>query len=427
MAVETVASEPQLIPPAGRIVAIDVVRGFAILWVVLYHLWTDIEVGKIRTVPDTFRFVPHQVAAGDLPGAVTAFTDALLRVGYLGVPLFMILSGLSLTLVAMRRETPPGGTPLFLYRRLRRVMIPYWFGFVYTLAFAGALAFVQWQRHGGHGYQWFVRHGDFNIDGGQLFAGGLLVPRFWSSAWHFAPEGSLWFVLLMVQYYLLFPVLLPVLRRIDPWFFLAAMFAVTFVSLNVIVAKDGNLINAESWVQTLAPFRVFEFGLGMVCGYLMVKRPELLLEYTRAPLDILLIVVLGLLFFVGGNMIDIDSGDLVTFQSPMIALGMSLVFLPLVCKLPGRLEVSAAGRMFAWVGVISYTVLIVNEPLRSITHTLRAEGAPDGWQVLWIGVLYMPLTLIVARPLAVFLGLVERKPRPDKAAQAVAAGAAGGR
>jgi peptidoglycan/LPS O-acetylase OafA/YrhL len=305
-------------------------------------------------------------------------------------------------------------------------MIPYWFGFVYTLAFAGALAFVQWQRHGGHGYAWFVQYGDFRIDGGQLFAGGLLVPRFWSSAWHFAPEGSLWFVLLIVQYYLLFPVLLPVLRRIGPWWFLAAMLAVTFVSLNFIVAKDGNLINAESWVQTLAPFRVFEFGLGMVCGYLMVKRPELLLEYTRAPLDILSIVVLGLLFFVGGNMIDLDSGDLVTFQSPMIALGMSLVFLPLVCKLPGRLEVSAAGRMFAWVGVISYTVLIVNEPLRSITHTIRAEGAADAWQVLWIGVLYMPLTLIVAHSRWQVPGPVEREPRPDKAAVAVAAASTAG-
>jgi len=400
---------PQLIPPSGRIVAIDVVRGFAILWVILYHLWTDIKIENARSVPDTFRFVPHQLTH-DPPATFTAVSDAFFRIGFLGVPLFMILSGLSLTMVAMRREPRPRETPRFLYRRLRRVMIPYWFGFAYTLAFATVLAVIQWQRHGGDSYAWFVRHGDVRINGGQLFAGGLLVPRFWSRAWQFAPEGSLWFVLLIVQYYLLFPLLLPLLKRIGPWWFLAAAFTVTFISLNCIVAVDGNLLNANSWVETLAPFRIFEFALGMAGGYLMIKRPELLLEYTRAPLDILSIVVLGLLLFVGGNMIDLDSGDLVTFQSPMIALGLSLIFLPLVCKLPGRLEVSAPGRMFAWVGVVSYTVLIVNEPLRSVTHTMYIDHASDAWRALWVGAIYMPVTLIAARPLAVLLGLVQREP-----------------
>jgi peptidoglycan/LPS O-acetylase OafA/YrhL len=159
----------------------------------------------------------------------------------------------------------------------------------------------------------------------------------------------------------------------------------------------------------VAPFRLFEFALGMVAGYLMVQRPALLLEYTRAPLDIGGMIVIGLLLFVGGCMIDpARGGGIVTFAPVLLAVGMGLVVLPLVVKLPGRLEVSSPGRVIAWVGVISYTVLIVNEPLRSITHTMRVEDAAMGWDVLWIGVLYMPITLLAARPLAVFLGLVER-------------------
>lgn len=403
----------RLVPESGRIVAIDILRGFAILWVVLYHLWTDIKFIRVKQVSDQFRVVPHQIAAGHPGSAVTAAFDAFLRVGYLGVPLFMILSGLSLTLVAMRRETTFTSTPRFLYRRLRRVMIPYWFGFAYTVAFAAVLALVQWQRHGGHDYGWFVRNGDVVLNKNQLLVGLLLVPRFWKDGWQFAPEGSLWFVLLILQYYVLFPLMLPLLKRIGPWLFLALTFLITMISLNVIVTFDGNLINASSWVEALAPFRIFEFGLGMVGGYLMVMRPKLLIEYTRAPLDIASIVILGLLLFVAGSMIEPDSGGPITFQEPMHALGMCLIFLPLVMKIPGRLEVSAPGRMFAWVGVISYTVLIVNEPLRQITHVLRAEEAADAWQVLWIGVLYVPLTLLVARPLAVFLGLVEGGPQAN--------------
>jgi peptidoglycan/LPS O-acetylase OafA/YrhL len=411
--------EPRLVPKGGRVIAIDVVRGFAILWVVLFHLWGDLKFPADRTLPEQFRLVPHQIARGEVYGAATAVFDVFAHVGYLGVSLFMILSGLSLTLVAMRGEMRLTSAPRFLYRRLRRVMIPYWVGFAYAVAFAAAIAWVQWHRLGNHGYTWFLTNSDVPITREQLFAGGLLIPRFWKNSWKFAPEGSTWFVLLIVQYYLLFPLLLPLLKRIGPWLFLALMFAITMVSLNTIVALDGDLLHADSWVQTLAPFRIAEFALGMVGGYLMVTRPQLLIEYTRAPLDIAAIVVLGLLSFIGGGMIEWDSGRLSTLQQPMQALGMALVFLPLVMKIPGRLEVSAMGRAFAWVGVISYTVLIINEPFRSVTHIMHLENSPDGWQVLWIGVLYMPLTMILAYPLAVVLGLTPKalpRDRPQEQA-----------
>lgn len=400
-----------LLPADGRVVAIDIVRGFAILWVILYHLWTDVKFPESPALSDSLRAVPRQLAGGDPWHMLTALGDAFFRAGYLGVPLFMTLSGLSLTLAALGRDDGVvTDVPRFLYRRLRRVMIPYWFGFAYAVTFALALAFEQWQRLGGASYADFVRTGDIKIDARQLFAGAALLPRAWANDLRFAPEGSLWFILPIVQYYLLFPYLMRLMRRIGPWGLLGLTFAVTFVSLNVIVAFDGNLLSADSWVNTLVVFRIFEFGLGMAAGQLMVKRPQFFLEYTRAPLDILSIVVIGSLLFIGGGMIDVYSGDLVIFAGPMLVLGMGLILMPLVMKVPGRLETSAPGRMFAWVGVISYTVLIVNEPLRSVTHLMRFEQAGLGWQVLWIGVVYMPLTLIVARPLAVLLGLVERTP-----------------
>jgi hypothetical protein len=58
----------------------------------------------------------------------------------------------------------------------------------------------------------------------------------------------------------------------------------------------------------------------------------------------------------------------------------------------------------------SYTVLIVNEPLRSITHTMRAEGAPTTWLTLWVVAGLFPLTVLLARPLARALGLIGREP-----------------
>ena len=411
---------------AGRIVSIDVVRGFAILWVILYHLWSDLKYPHIMNTGDTLQAVVDRATDGGPYAVLGALTDAFFRLGFLGVPLFMILSGLSLTMSAMRRPLTARRTPAFMYRRFRRVMIPYWFGFAYAIVFALGISLVQWQRHDGHPFSWFVRHGDVPLTGGQLFAGGLLVPRYWSNDWQFAPEGSLWFVLLIVQYYLLFPFLLALLRRIGPLPFVALALAVTLLSLNRILSVDGNLTDAASWVTMLAPFRIFEFALGMAGGYLLVTRPNELRAFLRHPVDALGLMVCGLALFLAGNMIDgRETGHRVMLIGPVIALGMSLFFLPLVVKAPGRIEAWAPGRLLAWVGVISYTVLIVNEPLRSVTHTMSIENARLPWQVLWVGVLYIPITLLAARPLAVLLGLVERQPEPKPPAVAVAVAADG--
>ena len=403
---------PALLSASGRIVAIDIIRGFAIMWVVLYHLWTDLRYPNVYPAQgDAFRAVPHRFAEGNLAGGLTAISDAFFRAGYLGVPLFMMLSGLSLTIVALRRERPAESASRFLYRRLRRVMLPYWAGFALTLAFAAALACVQWQRHGGAGFVDYLQNGDINVDGGQLFAGALLAPRIVRDEWQFAPEGSLWFVLVIAQYYLLFPALLAVLRRAGPWLFLSATLAVTLASLGAMVAVDGDLLGHRSWVAMGSPFRLFEFGAGMTLGYLIVRRPQTLLRVERAPLTLASLAA-GAAIFVAACLIAPDGGALATLQSPAIVAGLALVFAPLIIKAPGLLEVSAPGRALAWTGVISYTVLIVSEPLRSVTHTMSAERAADAWIVLWASVAFFPLTLLLARPLARLLGLVEREAPP---------------
>ena len=99
-------------------------------------------------------------------------------------------------------------------------------------------------------------------------------------------------------------------------------------------------------------------------------------------------------------------------QGPVIVAGFLLIATPLIAKTPGRLEASVPGRTIAWIGVISYTVLIVSEPLRSITHAMSVEALRDRWLEVWIVAGYLPLTMLLARPLAVVLGLVERTSPP---------------
>ena len=235
----------------------------------------------------------------------------------------------------------------------------------------------------------------------------LLAPRIFRDEWQFAPEGSLWFVLLIVQYYLLFPVLLSVMKRVGPWLFLIATLAVTLASLGAMTWAAGDLVEHRSWVEMGAPFRLFEFGTGMTIAYLLVRWPQTPAVVARPPIALAAASV-GCVVFVAACLIA-PVAQLAVVQGPAIVVGLALIFAPVLAKPPGWLEGSAPGHALAWVGVISYTVLIVSEPLRSVTHTMSAEGAADGWIVLWAVAGFVPLTLLLARPLALVLGLVERE------------------
>jgi peptidoglycan/LPS O-acetylase OafA/YrhL len=414
-------------PPARRanmrIVAIDVVRGLAILWVILYHLWTDVNSFQVGTVSSRFHAVPDAIADLDPIGTAEAMFHAVLRVGYLGVPLFMILSGLSLTLAAARRELELRSVPGFLRRRFRRVLVPYWFGWAYTVLCFALIALWQVIQFGHAGFWHYWWEGTFTIPhragefvtnplaAGNIWAGLLLVPRIIRDEWQFAPEGSLWFVLLIVQYYLLFPFLLVALRRVGAALFLTGTLLITLVSLNLVLAIDGNLSRLHRVLDMGSPFRLFEFGLGMTAGYLLTSRPGLVQRAARGVVAIPFAVG-GAALVVIGSTIRLDSPALSgALVQPMVALGLSLLFLPLAFKRPGRLERGLAGRAVAWVGVISYAVLIANEPLRHVTLRLRLQGS--SFDVIWVWLLYLPLTFAIAWPVARLLGLAERSAAPE--------------
>ena len=408
---------------SARIVAIDVVRGLAILWVILYHLWTDVNSFEVGTISSRFHAVPDAIAGLDPVATAEAVFHGVLRVGYLGVPLFMILSGLSLTLAALRRDFDLRSAPGFLRRRLRRVLVPYWFGWAYTLACFALIALWQVIQFGQISFWRYWWEGVFTIPDragefvtnpladGNIWAGLLLVPRILRDEWQFAPEGSLWFVLLIVQYYLLFPFLLVALRRVGAALFLTGTVVVTLISLNLVLAADGNLSRLHRVLDMGSPFRLFEFGLGMTAGYLLATRPAFVASWARAAVALPLAVGGGALVVTGSTM-RLDTPALSgTLVQPMVALGLSLLFLPLAFKRPGRLERGRPGRAAAWVGVISYAVLIANEPLRHVTLRLRLQQS--SFDMIWVWLLYLPLTFAIAWPVARFLGLVERSAAPE--------------
>ena len=405
---------------SSRLSSIDALRGAAILWVILFHLWGDIKF--FPPVPhDYYMRFTDRVREGGVWPALTAFTDILLRDGFEGVSLFMMLSGLSLTLVAYRG----GGVtswPRFFVHRFRKLMLPYWAGVAITYAVIAAIAWRQ-ASIGGTDFAAQLQHGvtislrtHIIIDRDVALASVTLLPRLLHDDRFFAPQLALWFVGLLAQYYLLFPVLFVLMRRMGLVPFLITTFAVTALANCWVLYQYRYLELQFRLVTGWAPFRLFEFTSGMAIGAIIADPARAAaLAALRHPPVIIAALLVGFAAHTAGDLL-IGQWDVGYWQAlalPLVTLGMGLLALPIVTKRPSASDGWLPVRALAAAGVMSYTVLIINDPMRLIASQVRLEQAPAA---LWWGFLvavYIPVTLILAWPLARALGLLPPRPKAD--------------
>ena len=409
---------------SGRLPSIDILRGLAIVWVVLFHLWGDIEFFP-GAPSDYYTSFTNELSGGSAWPAFTAFTDLLVRLGFQGVPLFMMISGVSLTVSAYRAGDV--SWTRFFRHRFQKLMIPYWVGVILTYGVIGAIAWRQASIGGvafGDAFTGGVtisRYSIVNVDGGVVYASFALVPRLMRPEWFFAPQLALWFVGLIAQYYLLFPLLFFVMRRAGVVPFVLLTFALTVGANWWIVDQYGAPEFKFALVTGWAPFRLFEFAAGMAIGWLLAapsSERERALAVVRNPATIVLLLVLGLAAHTTGDLL-IGRWTARYWQSlalPLSTLGLAMLVLPLLVRRPGRFEASIAMRGLISVGVMSYTVLIISDAMRLVASQVRVEnGEGATWWVFLVAV-YMPVTILLAWPMARLLGLIpesmRRRPAP---------------
>jgi peptidoglycan/LPS O-acetylase OafA/YrhL len=417
----------------GRLPAIDILRGLAIVWVVLFHVWGDIEFFP-GAPSDYYDQLTDRVGEGDAWASLTALTDLLFRLGFQGVPLFMMISGISLTIAAYRADARPDW-PRFFVQRFRKLMLPYWAGVVLTY---GVMAGIAWRQASisdisfGDAFSGGVtisQYSVINVDRGAVWASFALVPRLIEDEWFFAPQLALWFVGLIAQYYLLFPLLFLLMRRAGVVAFLVVTFAITVGANWWIVDRYGAPEFKFALVTGWAPFRLFEFTSGMAIGWLLAApshERDRALAVVRHPATIALLIVLGFVAHTTGDLL-IGRWTARYWQSmalPLSTLGLAMMVLPLLVRRPGGLEASVVMRGLILLGVMSYTLLIVSDAMRLVASQIRVEtGEGAIWWTFLVGV-YVPLTVLIAWPMAHLLGLMpqRRTPAPEVPERAPATG-----
>jgi len=189
------AAEDEGDPARQRLAGLDGVRGLAALFVVVNHVF-------LRAFPG-------------YPVDRAPFWAGAFIYGRFAVVVFIVLSGFSLALSPARQGWRLDGVSQFALRRARRILPPYWAALVFSLAVG-----------------WLVvpPPGQGAPDAKSVVVNGLLVQNLGGAP---SPNRLFWSIAVEAQLYVVFPLLLLIVRR---W---GAIIMVTTVTL--VVATVGIL------------------------------------------------------------------------------------------------------------------------------------------------------------------------------------------
>jgi peptidoglycan/LPS O-acetylase OafA/YrhL len=203
-----------------RLVGLDGLRGLAALFVVLHHCY-------LMSYPT----YPYNTGPRWL---------AWLLYGHLAVVVFITLSGFSLAVAPARKNWQLGGKARFAHRRAWRILPPYWAALLFSCIIAWAVV---------------PQPGSAAPDAKAVVIYGALLQDVFGSA---VPNGAFWSIAVEAQLYVVFPLLLLMLRR----FGATAM----VVAVTAVVAVIGLLaphIAAVHLLMRLTPQFAALFALGL--------------------------------------------------------------------------------------------------------------------------------------------------------------------
>ena len=205
-----------------RLAGLDGIRGLAALYVVINHVF-------LRAFPG-------------YPVDHAPFWAGWFIYGRFAVVVFIVLSGFSLALSPARHGWRLDGVSQFARRRARRILPAYWAALAFSLAVAWLIV-----PQPGHGVP----------DAKSAVVNGLLVQNIVGAR---SPNAAFWSMAVEAQLYLLFPLLLLLVRR---WSAVAMVAAATFVIAGVGIFGP-HIAKVDTFVIQSPPDLAALFAVGIL-------------------------------------------------------------------------------------------------------------------------------------------------------------------
>jgi len=325
-------------PPGARLTWLDSMKGISILWIAFFHFFGTYQNNRFPSAlePHYFSLFVHQCAptsAWETFGCTAkGFYVAVASVGFHAVAVFLILSGFGLTFSLARTGEPEGGWLDWYRGRLLRLFPMYWLAHLIYLISP------------------FIARPE-PID--YRFLLSFLGDRVWPVEMiFFYINPAWWYFGLLVQLYLMFPLLFRLLQKMGPLWFLVFCGAVTFLSrylLLMVLSAHGYYVQGAFFGS-----RLWEFAAGMALGWL----------YRRHQVDAQEWLFRGRTFFAGVAIYVLGLYSYATmttyiFNDALIGTGLFLILahLSIWANLLPRL-----GRTLAYVGAFSYGLYLLHQP-----------------------------------------------------------------
>lgn len=341
----TTRVEPQREGARGSVMHLawlDTVKGLAMLWIVLSHV-VELIFGFVHMGNPDEHWVPLADRIGQLRplsgfGALNWPVNVLRWLGWAGdqgVALFLIASGFGLTW-SMLAPRPRRFDPRDFYARRLSRLLPLW-AVVHVVFLLLAVAGL----------------GPLVI--GPRFLLSLLGFRATTSMLYYGAPAW-WFVGLLLQLYLVFPLLWLALRRFGPARLLVVTAGVAIAVRGVGLVTLGRVhlpVGIDAWSRgALFPTRLPELVFGVALAAWYFEHPERVQHALRSRVAI----ASAVLVYVVGTAL---SFGLVGMAAAPFLLGTSTFFLLWSCFR----RFGAGNRALSWTGRHSYSIFLVHHPV----------------------------------------------------------------
>jgi peptidoglycan/LPS O-acetylase OafA/YrhL len=296
------------------------------------------------------------------------FTASASTVGGTFVHMFFVLSGYGLTLSILKKENV--SWTAWARERFQRIVLPYWAAVVVTFAVANL------------SYHWAPAGWEASYSWVTLLAYLSFLRNIYEPGWALNP--AFWFMPALVGLYVLFPLLLAVLRRIGMTGLLIFSILLTNVAIALFV-KGGYSVDHQA-ASTL--FFVDEFAMGMVLACITYQRPELIRRLMTLPFFLLGVVSCAVSAVLSGyNLLGYGSA---AYNDLFETIGLYLILL-CVCRWMSEAFSPAVLNVLDNVSRRSYIMYLIHWPI--IAYMLKpAIGA---WYRTSMGALPMLLSSFV--------------------------------
>jgi peptidoglycan/LPS O-acetylase OafA/YrhL len=337
----------------GHFQWLDIVKGLAILWIVLFHclqtyggdLPQPISFGSFF---DFVRQCAHGSAFGNFSCALVGVTAAVIQRGSQGVGVFILLSGFGLSYSHFRRGMFNDSWVVWYKRRLMRLFPIYWLAHLVFLVSPFAVL------HDRVDYRFLLS-----------FFGDRVYPVE-EMFFYFVPAW--WFVGLLIELYMVFPLLFVLMQRLGHVKYLAFCILSSVAARYILVS----VVQANGYYEMGAFFvcRLWEFGAGMVLGKLMVEMPKVTLDRLLCLKGFLAGVILYAL-----GVMAYQPNFLSSFSDGLMAMGLSVVLIHAAYRLN---MAPSLGKPLAMAGVYSYGIYLFHQPyIMYASEKLRSYDPGD--------------------------------------------------